>query len=133
MSITMQPNDRFTAILQRIQETHDKKQADYGTDEDPFANITAAKELGMEPWVACVLRMNDKMMRLKAFIKKGKLENEAGEDSLLDMAVYAIIALTMYNKKPEGKVCSHPPDAKGIYFHSKETWCKHCGKDFAAP
>ncbi len=112
MAPKMNSNDRFAAILQRIQETHDKKQKDYGTDEDPFANITAAKELDIEPWVACVLRMNDKMMRLKAFIKKGGLANESVEDSLLDLATYAAIALTMYD---EGKT---------NYSHIK---CEQCG------
>ncbi len=108
----MNSNDRFTVILKLIQETHDKKQKDYGTDEDPFANITAAKELDIEPWVACVLRMNDKMMRLKAFIKKGELANESVEDSLLDMAVYAIIALTVYDSDTKYYTCRY---CKGVY------------------
>ena len=86
----MNSNDRFTAILQRIQETHDKKQADYGTDEDPFANITAAEEFGVSPLVGVLIRMNDKMTRLKSFVKKGNIVNEPVEDRRLDLAVYAI-------------------------------------------
>jgi len=97
----MNSNERFTAILTQIQETHDKKQADYGTDEDPFANVNAASEFGIDPLVGIMLRMNDKMTRLKSFVKKGNLVNESVEDSLLDLAVYAIIALVKYEEMPD--------------------------------
>ncbi|KKK88665.1 hypothetical protein LCGC14_2740830 [marine sediment metagenome] len=103
----MNSNDRFKAILRRIQETHDKKGADYGTDEDPFANVNAASEFDIDPIVGILLRMNDKMMRFKSFVKKGTLVNESVEDSLLDLAVYSIIALTLYESKSKCIHCDH--------------------------
>tara|TARA_Y100000310_G_scaffold338983_1_gene430203 strand:+ start:1142 stop:1297 length:156 start_codon:yes stop_codon:yes gene_type:complete len=45
--------------------------------------------------------MNDKMSRLKTFAKKGSLSNESVEDSLRDLAVYAIIALCLYQEESE--------------------------------
>ena len=95
----MKSDERFLQILDRIRSTHQKKGEDYGNAEDPFANISAAEEFGMEPWVGTVLRMNDKMARIKSFIKKGVLQNESLSDSLLDIAVYAIIALVKYEEK----------------------------------
>lgn len=93
--------ERFNLILKRINDTHNKKEADYGTDEDPFANITAAREFGIQPWVGAVLRLNDKIARIKAFVKKGNLQNENLADSLLDICVYAAIALVKYEESIE--------------------------------
>ena len=93
--------DPFTAILDEIQAMHDKKGADYGTDEDPLANIKASEDFGIPGWQGAVLRANDKMSRLKTFAKKGTLENEPVEDSLLDLGVYAIIALQLYRESLE--------------------------------
>ena len=97
----MNSSERFKLILQRISDTHDKKQADYGTDEDPFANISASIDLGIEPWVGTILRINYKMARIKSFIKKGSLKNESIKDSLIDICVYSAIALVKYEESIE--------------------------------
>lgn len=85
----------FMAILKEIAEMHQRKAADYGTNEDCFANVRASEKLGIEPWVAAVLRGMDKVQRIQTFIKKGSLKNESIEDSLLDLAAYCIIALSL--------------------------------------
>lgn len=74
---------------------HVKKGADYGTGKDIFANVRASEEFAIPGWQGAVLRANDKMSRLKSFFQNGKLENESIEDSLLDLANYAVIALVM--------------------------------------
>lgn len=107
----MTSNERFEKVLELIKETHRKKQADYGTDEDPFANVNATSEFGIDPLVGIMLRMNDKMTRLKSFVKKGKLVNESVEDSLLDLAVYAIIALTILESTAYGYKYGIIPDS----------------------
>ena len=93
----------FHAILEDIALMHEKKNADYGTGADPYANVNAAKELGIEPWRAAVLRANEKMTRIKAFCVNGKLENEGLEDSLLDGAAYFIIALRLWRMQEAKK------------------------------
>lgn len=85
----------FHAILKEIGELHNKKQADYGRKSDPFANIRASQDFGISPWIGAIVRGNDKMNRIKAFLINGNLKNESLEDSLLDLAVYAIIALRL--------------------------------------
>lgn len=79
---------RFHALLDEIGRVHAKKQADYGKDEDPFANLRASQEFGVAPWLGALVRLHDKVSRLKTFVRKGRLENESVEDSLKDMAVY---------------------------------------------
>jgi hypothetical protein len=83
---------RFHEHLARLGELHDRKQADYGTDQDPFANVRASQEWGIDPWVGSMVRANDKVQRLKSMVRNGNLVNESVEDSLDDIAVYAVIA-----------------------------------------
>jgi hypothetical protein len=92
---------RFHAVLKEMGDTHDRKQQDYGTDGDPFANIRASREFGVSPWVGAYIRLNDKITRIKSFIKKGNLANESLEDSLIDIATYAAIALVLYREGTE--------------------------------
>jgi hypothetical protein len=74
---------------------YNKKQFDYGTLEDPMANIKSSNEYGIPPLLGVFLRMNDKIARLKSFARKGKLLNESVCDTLNDIAVYAIIGKTL--------------------------------------
>jgi len=71
------------------------KQSSYGTD-----NISEAGEIGV------IIRLNDKIKRLLNILVKGKpnkLTDETIEDTLIDIADYAIIALMCRNGSwPEG-------------------------------
>ena len=97
-------SEDFHDELKSLGDLHDKKQQDYGTDGDPFANVRAAEDFGVPAWLGCLIRMNDKMTRLKTFAKKGTLANESVEDSLRDLAVYSLIALLLYREEePAGE------------------------------
>lgn len=98
-SVSSGGDPRFHQLLKEMGELHSKKSADYGQAQDPFANVRAAREFGIPPWLGAVLRMNDKVTRIKSFAQKGKLENESLEDSLLDIAVYSMIALILYREE----------------------------------
>jgi len=88
-------SQRFHEILDELGELHDRKQQDYGVENDPFANVRSSEAFGIPGWVGAALRGNDKMKRIQAFALKGALANESLEDSLRDLAVYAIIALVL--------------------------------------
>ena len=60
----------------------DRKQMDYGS-----GNITAFGEFGV------LVRMNDKIERLKHLNKMPNPKNESIEDSYMDLSNYAIIAM----------------------------------------
>lgn len=90
---------RFHELLKEMGELHDKKQRDYGTDLDPFANVRASEEFGVASWVGALVRLNDKIVRLKQFARRGDLANESAEDSMRDIAVYALIALCLYEEE----------------------------------
>ena len=90
---------RFHEILKELGELQDKKQADYGRDNDPFANVRASEEWGVPAWIGAMIRLTDKVRRLQRFAQRGSLMNEGAEDSLRDIAVYAIIALVLLEEK----------------------------------
>lgn len=86
---------RFHELLAELGALHDKKQLDYGTAADPFANVRASVEWGMPGWIGAMVRLGDKVHRLQAFARKGRLANESAFDSLRDIAVYALIAYVL--------------------------------------
>lgn len=92
-------SDRFHALLRELGDLHDQKQADYGKDDDPFANVRGAQEWGVEPWVGAMIRLTDKVRRLQRYAEKGSLANEGVEDSLKDIAVYSLIALVLWEQQ----------------------------------
>lgn len=91
--------NEFEEVLAEMKELHDRKRSDYGRKEDPFANVRASEDFGVEGWVGALIRANDKMRRLQSAAKGSTLRNEGVEDSLIDMAVYSVIALTIYREK----------------------------------
>lgn len=89
---------RFHAVLKEVGELHDRKQSDYGRPADPFANVRASEDFGVDAWIGTMIRANDKMRRLQKAAQGGTLANESVEDSLLDLATYAAIALVLYRE-----------------------------------
>lgn len=92
---------RFLAVLDEMQALHYRKSHDYGSDEDPLANLRASEDFGVPAWIGAVIRGHDKVIRLKTFISKGKLANESVENALLDLATYALLALILYRERAE--------------------------------
>jgi hypothetical protein len=93
---------RFHALLRQIGELHDAKQRDYGSDTDPFANVRGSERWGVQPWIGAMVRASDKVHRLQSYVANGSLANEGVEDSLMDLAVYALISLILFREKDAG-------------------------------
>lgn len=85
------------------------KNSDYtGGSQDPFSNFRVTEKLGLSSAETGILiRMVDKIQRVKSFLAKGKLEvkNEAVEDALRDIIGYSFIMLGMLSeRKPKEEV-----------------------------
>lgn len=89
-------------VLDEIIELHARKGSDYGLPGDPFANVRASEDFGIPGWVGAMTRANDKMRRLQAAARGSELVNEGVEDSLIDLALYSIIALVLYREQSCG-------------------------------
>jgi hypothetical protein len=93
-------SDRFFEVLEEIKSMHLRKTMDYGEDADALANVRQGAEfVSIEPWRGCLVRMADKMQRLRTFCRTGRLVHEGVEDTLLDMAAYAAIALVLFREQ----------------------------------
>lgn len=92
----------FLAILDEIKALHCRKAADYGSGNDPLANMRS-DDFGVPAYVNAILQCKNKLKRLQAFCVNGKLANEGVEDSFLDLAAYAIIGLVLYRESQHGR------------------------------
>jgi hypothetical protein len=96
--------DAFVAVLEELRSLHLRKTMDYGVDEDALANIrNSADVINVPAYAGCVLRMADKMQRLRSFFRRGEVEFDGVEDTLLDIAAYAAIALVVYRENCRGR------------------------------
>jgi len=90
----------FLIALTKVQDLHDSKSKDYGTDQEAFQNvIDGANFAGIEPWVAAMIRANDKMGRLSKTAQGGTQEHDSALDDFLDIATYALIGYCLYNRR----------------------------------
>lgn len=92
-------SERFHQILKDMGELHDRKQRDYGRPDDPFANVRATEEWGSPAWVGAMIRATDKVKRLQKYAVDRVLANEGARDSFLDLAIYAVIALVLWEEQ----------------------------------
>ena len=90
----MNDKQEFLRITTKMLETYIKKNHDYGDSFDKSLN-----EFGL---VASVVRLNDKMNRLKTLCKKeSEVKDESINDTLLDTANYCIMTLMWLNKNKQ--------------------------------
>lgn len=96
----LRPGSReFLDVLEEIRTLHLRKTKDYGADDDALANIrNSADVINVPAYAGCVLRMSDKMHRLRSFFRRGEVEFDGVEDTLLDLAAYSMIALVLYRE-----------------------------------
>lgn len=100
-------------LMDEILALSDKKQEDYGSEADPFANVRRSEELGIPAWKGAIVRFGDKWQRIQQFARRGTLANESFEDSLKDAAVYALIALKLYREATYGEGEGTEPASDG--------------------
>lgn len=90
-SITSESISKFKEITDSMVKTYEAKNHDYGNSFDQSLN-----EFGL---VSSVVRLGDKMNRIKSLIKKeAKVKDESIKDTFLDMANYAIMTVMWMNK-----------------------------------
>lgn len=83
--------EQFMSITQDMTKTYAAKNHDYGNSFEGSLD-----EFGL---VASVVRLGDKMNRIKSLIKKeAQVKDESIKDTLLDMANYAIMTVMWMNK-----------------------------------
>jgi hypothetical protein len=95
----------FEKVMSEMLETHRRKRADYASHEDPFRNFRdCGAQLGLTAGHSVELHLATKQARLKTLLPRhwehgdAQVNNESLEDTLLDRAVYSVIALAMWRE-----------------------------------
>ena len=89
----------FVALLQEMKRLHESKSADYGSEEDPLANVRSGADfVNIEPWRGCMVRIADKVQRLRTYCRTGRLVHEGVRDTLLDLSAYALLAIVVVDE-----------------------------------
>lgn len=86
--------ERFQAIVSEMADIYRRKNSDYGNSFDESCN-----EFGL---ISPIIRMSDKLNRLKSLAKDGsgaQVEDEKIEDTLMDLANYAIMTIMWMNNE----------------------------------
>lgn len=89
----------FLKLLDDIRAMHISKSADYGSENDPLANIRSGADfVNIEPWKAAFVRIADKVQRLRTYCRTGRLVHEGVRDTLLDLASYSLLAIQLFDE-----------------------------------
>ena len=85
-----------------------KKNSDYTggkTSNDVFANFRTSELLDVDPITGIMIRVLDKVQRIRSFVNDGelKVENESVYDACEDIINYMILVKAMFIEKLEDK------------------------------
>ena len=93
----------FLELLEEVRQLHLSKSQDYGSSSDPLANIRQGAEfVGIEPWRGCMVRIADKVQRLRTYCQTGRLVHEGVRDTLLDLSAYSLLAIVLFDEGRDG-------------------------------
>lgn len=97
----LQLHERMSAKTRTIMKA---KNSDYCGGEgtvDALANFKSATSLGLHPVTGLLLRMQDKLMRIKSFVNDGQLrvEGESVDDACDDLMNYAVLAKALLQEE----------------------------------
>jgi hypothetical protein len=95
------PHPRFVELLDKMKEIHYAKDQDYA-GEIPFSNFRKSESFGIPAWKGALVRMSDKWSRLCTLAsKEAMVRDETFEDTLLDLANYALIIYILREEEPK--------------------------------
>jgi hypothetical protein len=86
--------NKHKELTSKAFEILQKKNQDYASGDDPYANFRKGEIFDIcSTEAGILLRITDKMSRLATFVKNKKLsvDNESFEDSILDIINYMVL------------------------------------------
>lgn len=98
----------FYVLLEKMAELHSRKNHDYSGTSDPLKNLRSCTRLNIEPFMGVLVRLQDKWSRLEEFAKSKELlvKNESVIDTLMDNAVYSLLAILLYQEWREKQIAT---------------------------
>lgn len=95
----------FYKLLDQMAELHSRKNHDYAGTSDPLKNLRACTRLELDPFIGVMVRLQDKWSRIEEFVKSKTLlvKNESVEDTLMDNAVYSLLAIILLREQKKSE------------------------------
>lgn len=88
----------FHELLEKMRDIHNAKNADYGAGK-VLGNFMEAARFGVDPFKGVLIRLSDKYSRIASLSIKenmtGEVKDESIEDTLLDNAIYSLLAIVV--------------------------------------
>ena len=102
----------FYKLLDQMAELHSRKNHDYAGTSDPLKNLRACTRLELDPFIGVMVRLQDKWSRIEEFVKSKTLlvKNESVEDTLMDNAVYSLLAIILLREQNKNVELLGTPD-----------------------
>lgn len=99
-------NPHYDKLVKELQELHDRKNADYSVEGNPFSNFEFASQIaapfeGVHVVFASLIGV--KLARMAVLLKGKDPNNESLSDTFGDLANYCLIWASMYEKENETK------------------------------
>ena len=92
--------DLHRALTNEANSLMEKKNKDYGLEDDPFLNFRSAQVVGVEVERGILVRLLDKLSRAGNLIsKEPSVVNESMRDTVLDIINYAILFYAVNNER----------------------------------
>ena len=90
--------ERFHEIVKEMVELHDRKNHDYAGGDYLSNFLMCEKHMGIPGWKGSIIRLSDKMARIMNVARDDETSVgvETVTDTLMDLAVYAIITRILY-------------------------------------
>lgn len=93
----------YLALLKEMADLHERKAAGYaGDDPDVWRNFRGTEAFGVPAHVGALIRLSDKYLRVQSLLRDPANERvgEAIEDTLMDLAAYALITVCLLRERP---------------------------------
>ena len=96
-------DSHFLQLLKEMKDLYNRKNAGYAGigEQDPYKNFRYSEMFGVSPFKGSLIRMSDKYVRISNLIKNPNADQvgESIRDTLMDMSVYCLIAICLYEEE----------------------------------
>jgi hypothetical protein len=104
-------NAAFGKLIDEIKALHDSKNHDYAEDADPLSNLRRAEKVGVDAWRGVLVRLTDKWSRIEQLTTGKSPKHESLRDSLVDNAVYSLLAVLLLDEQQSSSAHNAEPRA----------------------
>ena len=92
-------NPAFIELIEEIKRLHESKNHDYAQDADPLSNLRRSEAFGVPAWKGVLVRLTDKWSRIEQLAGGKTPKHESLRDSLIDNAVYSLLAIILLDEQ----------------------------------